>query len=165
MVIKCTKCDKDFECSTRKFNLNKKNNYKTYCSNKCKIDGQKTSLNLKCTTCNKDVERRVSQLEKSKSKKVFCSTSCAAKTNNRAKIGIKHPSFTDGKASYRNTKLRSLTYIICEKCGIDDIRVLEVHHIDKNRDNNKLENLKIFCANCHLIVHYEDRKNNKKFKI
>ena len=41
----------------------------------------------------------------------------------------------------------------CEICGINkwqnkDIR-LELHHIDGNRQNNKIENLQILCPNCH----------------
>ena len=50
----------------------------------------------------------------------------------------------------------------CRMCGCSDERVLVVHHIDKNRRNNTVENLDLLCANCHAIVHYEDRKNKKK---
>ncbi|HLD49526.1 MAG TPA: HNH endonuclease signature motif containing protein [archaeon] len=43
----------------------------------------------------------------------------------------------------------------CEKCGISDKRVLCVHHLDRNRDNNKEENLQTLCFNCHRITHFE----------
>lgn len=41
----------------------------------------------------------------------------------------------------------------CERCGEDDEMCLEVHHKDRNRDNNKLSNLAILCANCHCKEH------------
>lgn len=42
---------------------------------------------------------------------------------------------------------------ICEKCGLKEWNnepiVCELHHIDGNHKNNKLENLIILCPNCH----------------
>lgn len=35
----------------------------------------------------------------------------------------------------------------CEICGCTES--LELHHINGNHQNNRLENLQIFCANCH----------------
>jgi 5-methylcytosine-specific restriction endonuclease McrA len=41
----------------------------------------------------------------------------------------------------------------CEECGIKEWNgkslTCELHHIDGNRGNNKLENLLIICPNCH----------------
>jgi len=38
----------------------------------------------------------------------------------------------------------------CEMCGYKEhLEILQVHHIDGNRKNNKLENLMILCPNCH----------------
>lgn len=42
----------------------------------------------------------------------------------------------------------------CEGCGIPPLweskkLVFQLHHIDGNRENNNLENLKILCPNCH----------------
>jgi 5-methylcytosine-specific restriction endonuclease McrA len=41
----------------------------------------------------------------------------------------------------------------CERCGIDDWRgrplTLEVHHVSGDRNDNRLQNLRILCPNCH----------------
>jgi 5-methylcytosine-specific restriction endonuclease McrA len=51
--------------------------------------------------------------------------------------------------------LRS-TITECQICGWG-VRpeVLQIHHIDRNRLNNSLENVKLICPNCHSISHYD----------
>lgn len=41
----------------------------------------------------------------------------------------------------------------CVQCGENNIKRLHVHHIDRCRDNNKVDNLKVLCRPCHLQVH------------
>ena len=41
----------------------------------------------------------------------------------------------------------------CVICGCDDEDMLDVHHIDCNRENNECDNLIILCANHHAKVH------------
>lgn len=58
----------------------------------------------------------------------------------------------------------------CECCGLHEWMSkpipLELHHIDENRFNNKLENLKILCSNCHMQEHnYSNSKKKKKPNI
>jgi 5-methylcytosine-specific restriction endonuclease McrA len=43
----------------------------------------------------------------------------------------------------------------CEKCGMNDKRILNLHHKDRNRSNNIRENLSLLCWNCHALDHYE----------
>lgn len=44
----------------------------------------------------------------------------------------------------------------CENCGLGDwqdvLIPLEIEHIDGNRTNNHLENLKLLCCNCHALT-------------
>ena len=51
----------------------------------------------------------------------------------------------------------------CMDCNLTDWLenklTIEVHHIDWNNKNNKLENLKLLCPNCHSIT---DNYRNKK---
>jgi 5-methylcytosine-specific restriction endonuclease McrA len=41
----------------------------------------------------------------------------------------------------------------CIRCGFNNPLALEIHHIDRNRHNNDLENLEVLCSNCHSIEH------------
>ena len=60
---------------------------------------------------------------------------------------------------------------LCAHCGFGITAVLEVAHIDGNRQNNDISNLAILCPNCHkmldldlisneLIVQMRDRPKN-----
>lgn len=53
----------------------------------------------------------------------------------------------------------------CECCGLtkwNNLPIpLELHHIDGNRNNHKLENLKILCPNCHAQTETYRAKNIK----
>lgn len=42
---------------------------------------------------------------------------------------------------------------VCERCGYNKYEILQVHHKDKNRDNNELNNLELICPNCHYEEH------------
>ena len=45
---------------------------------------------------------------------------------------------------------------MCTSCGYSQHpRVLEIHHIDRNRKNNELGNLLTVCPTCHKEIHYE----------
>jgi len=40
----------------------------------------------------------------------------------------------------------------CPFCDIADVAVLEIHHIDEDPSNNKIENLIVVCGNCHSKI-------------
>jgi 5-methylcytosine-specific restriction endonuclease McrA len=51
----------------------------------------------------------------------------------------------------------------CERCGYDDKPgILQVHHKDRDRENNALSNLEVLCPNCHAEEHLEERKSGWK---
>jgi hypothetical protein len=41
----------------------------------------------------------------------------------------------------------------CEICGVEKAFVFDVHHIDKNPDNNNISNLQLLCRSCHMLCH------------
>jgi phage pi2 protein 07 len=51
----------------------------------------------------------------------------------------------------------------CEKNGEDFAFVeAQVHHRDRNRENNKMDNLLLLCPNCHSMLHYNFDGSLKK---
>lgn len=76
-------------------------------------------------------------------------------------MGEQHKNYTTGSSTYRAVMERQSTPKICRLCKTKDPRVLAVHHIDKNRRNNKLKNLAWLCHNCHFLVHHDQGEREK----
>lgn len=57
----------------------------------------------------------------------------------------------------------------CECCGNSEWLgrkiVLELHHIDGNRENNSLDNLMMLCPNCHSMTDNFKSKNIKHYNM
>lgn len=43
----------------------------------------------------------------------------------------------------------------CSQCN--STRNIHVHHIDENRKNNEISNLRVLCASCHMTVHRRNK--------
>lgn len=124
-----------------------------YCSKSCQAEGQKTGKHVACHQCGKLVWRIPKELAHSKSGKSFCGKSCQTKWRNRQYIGEKHPNWKGGEYIYYRIMQRHNISPICKTCGMEDKRVLLIHHIDHNRKNNDISNLMWLCRNCHYITH------------
>jgi len=126
-----------------------------YCSMKCKGAGQKNGTKIPCATCGNTLYRTPKNFNRqSTTKRFFCNKSCLAVWKNKTLfVGEGHPLWKSGQASYRNAMLRKGRSPICTVCGFSDVRALLVHHIDRNRQNNALRNLKWLCHNCHYLEH------------
>jgi hypothetical protein len=76
------------------------------------------------------------------------------------------------KNEYKEEYLNYKKTLSCNRCGIDDYRVLQFHHKNTDKEYNisskigqrKLSSLmkeiskcEVLCANCHFIEHYEKR--------
>jgi hypothetical protein len=68
----------------------------------------------------------------------------------------KSPLFKTGIWAYEQFKKKR-----CEDCG--STKYLLVHHIDKNRNNNKLENIKTVCAKCHCNIYHPRMFHGNKY--
>jgi endogenous inhibitor of DNA gyrase (YacG/DUF329 family) len=134
------------------------------CSSRCMGERKKHNrIKIMCLYCGKDIY----ELKKRSGSRKYCSTKCkisALAENRRQRYKDKRVfgKWTDYKElkKYLINKHKS-----CQKCGWrDEIGVLEGHHIDENRKNNKEENLLLLCPNCHSIEHYKNKtgqfKNN-----
>ena len=83
---------------------------------------------------------------------------------NRPKFarGQENPNFVrygiDFKPLYagRSLKDRLLdTVKACQGCGYDKIlAIIQVHHVNRNRRDNRPDNLRMLCPTCHWVEHY-----------
>ncbi len=81
-------------------------------------------------------------------------------------ILVKDSNFQSFKLKKRlfSTKLKPMH---CEECGwsqktISGYLPLELHHINGNSHDNRIENLKILCPNCHSLTDSHRGRNHKK---
>lgn len=165
---KCKMCSSQFKRKYRK-----KGKPQIYCSRKCRyLDSY---VQRQCVTCKKQFTKNIL----SKKSDHFCSLSCIQRypcqlcgqiITGRIKFQSGEKKFCGRAcASFFNQTLKStLEYIpngfaksikdhgkiICNNCGIEDIQVLVVHHLNRNRKDNSLENLETLCANCHHKIHW-----------
>lgn len=144
MLIKCDYCGADKEMKPYKVARSVHN----YCSTECAHLARRKRVVVVCCTCGKEVEKHPSAVLEGRG--AYCSKSCAATKNNQYTVR----NWTDGKSSYSVRAKREYGEK-CNRCGYAEYpEILEVHHIDGNRNNNGLENLEVLCPNCHKIRHY-----------
>lgn len=155
-LVKCSVCDT--EIWRRKTHIFPN----VYCSRNCQSVGKSESITLECGYCQKKVKRRKSQIDKSKTGKVFCNRSCATSFNNKFKVEEFHPNWKGG-TNYREKAFSKFGEICCnpdcslQKSGIEiPKKMLDVDHIDSNRSNNKIENLMPLCVWCHALKTRKD---------
>lgn len=137
----CVVCLKEF--TTCSYNLRKGNG--KYCSVDCRYASSRKKVN--CSFCGKELTKRKSK----KAKHFFCNNEC--KYNAAASLQHEYatgPEQKDkGVNTYRKRALRLLENK-CSRCGYNEHKeLLDVDHIDGNRQNNKIENLQILCVMCH----------------
>lgn len=147
----CKICDKKFYVKPS----HKQMGYGKYCSRDCQAKGQLRGKTVKCSTCSKDTWKQPRHLKNSKSGKFFCSKSCQTIWRNRVYSGESHPFWKNGESVYRKIMIRAGIAQVCKFCGLNDKRVLAVHHRDKNRDHNQIDNLVWLCHNCHYLIHHD----------
>lgn len=147
----------------------------------------KRNPNTNCTVCGKPVYKRPVEISRNEGKvfcsmccygiscrkekpciicgkpilaglhKKTCSRSCANKHRVSIKYRLNQPK---SKVKYqRGLKIRLLEMRgkVCERCGYNKPEILQVHHKDKDRGNNDLNNLELICPNCHFEEHYLEK--------
>ena len=150
MIVKCQLCSKSFYTKPSWV----KNGGGKYCSLVCKYKGSRLGQNLPCYICGKVVYHPKGRIARSKSKKNFCSKSCQTIWRNSYYVGEKHGNYIDGKSMYRSVLSRNKIPAVCKLCKTIDKRVLAVHHLNRKKSDNRVENLVWLCHNCHHLVHH-----------
>ncbi len=111
---------------------------------KAKVDalfGPIKSHTKTCDCCSKEFIWEGRQYTKSFEKAKFCNRSCS---NNRQSW------WKDNSTHYRTIALQHWKKE-CSICGFD--KIVAIHHIDENKQNNDPNNLIPLCPNHHEMVH------------
>ncbi len=113
-----------------------------------------------CPVCFKEFKTS----KGSKKEKTVCSHGCSntffrSGSNNPNwkinRVGIKH-----GSTVYRRVCFEYYPYecLVCQES-----KVVEVHHLDKDTNNNKIENLVPLCQTHHAYIHFGFQKEIQVF--
>lgn len=125
----------------------KRNSGRVFCSTTCY--GISCRKEKPCVICGKPILASAN--------KKTCSRACA----NKHRVGIRYKTNSPRSKvkSYQSLKRRLLKERgeICERCSYNKYEILQVHHKDKNRSNNNLDNLELICPNCHFEEHYLEK--------
>jgi len=157
--VNCDVCKKKFLKKISQIERSKNN----FCSNFCSVIGRRSGKYIKCKKCGKDTYKQRMQILKSEN--LFCSKKCSVLWKNRNTYGKKHPNWKGGEYSYKNIITRKGNKKACSLCALNNQDVLIVHHIDRNRRNNSVNNLVWLCRNCHFLVHNYEEESKKLSKI
>lgn len=161
--LHCYDCD--YEWNTKAQNVLYHPNTVNYhqCPN-CGGNSVKRDM-YECAHCGKEIYRRPSEVAKNISGKFYCSRECGniAKNQFREESG----EWLNSHSSYRKRAFQEYPHK-CLVCGWnEDERILEVHHIDENREHNEIENLCILCPTCHrkITLGYYYLENSKLLPV
>jgi len=126
-----------------------------YCSRKCKSE-KEIKVTLTCATCDLSFTRTPSKTKSASNNVHFCCRKCKDEGQKSIKE-IQPDHYGTADEPYRRKALNHYKHI-CNRCSYSNFLALEVHHLDRNKENNDLTNLEILCANCHTIAHKLDYK-------
>ena len=135
--INCLYCNKEFEVIANRGTTAK------YCSNPCKgkaYNNRSGTITTNCGNCGIEIRTSPSR------KRIFCSNKCRG-------VGHRVETFKTNGGVRKALKARGLI-VSCQKCGYSEHpEILGVHHKNKNRHDNRMENLIVLCPNCHSLEH------------
>jgi 5-methylcytosine-specific restriction endonuclease McrA len=130
------------ECGGLFTHISSRANKAKYCSPQCyhKAMHKKGSVQYKCVHCETVF------LDSPSTKRKYCSKACV----NKASQSEWRPDFSTVR---KKMVLRGML-TSCVRCGYSEHpEILGVHHKDRNRKNNDLDNLEVLCPNCHSLEH------------
>lgn len=139
----CCKCGTP--CYVRPSVLQLQGNW--YCSKTCYTESRYRKVARNCNYCDKPLIKKSTEAK-------FCSVNCS----NKARAGIKYSGENSLNKVTRGKRIRRLMIEergeVCTWCGVGNIwngkpLTLQIDHIDGDRRNWDLSNLRFLCPNCH----------------
>ena len=154
IIKECLTCEQEFEAPMKEV----RRGFGKYCSITCSANRVREFKNFPNTECGYCGEMffRMPSKKVSKSGVQFCKPVChnLASRLEGGIAAVRPRHYGTGKAGYRKKAFREKPRI-CEICGYRRFpEVMHVHHVDRNRDNNTLENLRVLCPTCHAVEHF-----------
>jgi 5-methylcytosine-specific restriction endonuclease McrA len=161
ITVKCRIHNYEFE--TKYENVKRENRAHYICPlcQKENIDKkyEKNRTEVECAYCHKKFLKQNSKLENSKTGLYFCCREhkdLAQRLESGSEFEKMRPEHY-GTTMLDSCDYRKKAFYIyehkCAVCGYDEEEnILQVHHIDENRQNNDIENLIILCPNCHAKI-------------
>ncbi len=164
IIYSCKQCQITFERRQQAPNLKS-----TYCSQQCSNIGRTKAktYNCSCSMCEKSFYRQKRRII---SNFVFCSRSCQQQASqkidglptyyahihhaNQHPSTNKHTSGPKRLTRTRRARVKEKANHTCQQCSYNTFPICQIHHIDRNRDNNSDDNLILLCPNCHMTDHY-----------
>ena len=155
LLLECAECKTKFWKDKRAY-TNIKDQDNIVCSVECRSSRHKNArIQLECDYCEDIYKVAPSKATNSKSGFNFCSRSCK---DNAQRISSNIPEIQPSHYGTISKNYRVIAFRnnpkICMSCKYDECPdILEVHHKDCDRSNNKLDNLAVLCPICHRKVH------------
>lgn len=139
--IKCVVCKKPIY---RRPSQIERNEGRVFCGTICY--GISLRKETPCTVCGKPIMASLN--------KKTCSRACS----NIHRTGIKYKLGRPTKDKVKNQQALKIRLLEargkkCERCDYNKYEILQVHHKNKDRNNNNLDNLELICPNCHYEEH------------
>lgn len=125
----------------------KRSNGRAYCSSECY--GKSCRKETPCLVCKKPILAGLN--------KKTCSRSCSNINRKGIKYRINSPKDKVKSNRLLKIKLFKTRERKCERCGFEKYEILQIHHKDKNKNNNIFDNIEIICPNCHSEEHYLEK--------
>jgi hypothetical protein len=154
-IIKCKNCNKDiikplFQIKRYKYG---------FCNKECQLEyisNSSTATIEKCSNCQIDIKRTKNQKRNSKTGIYFCGNKCKNTFIAQKLRWKKRNDNNPESCRKRKFKIFEDANYTCQNvnCGYnEDARMLDLHHVDGNHQNNNWLNLKCICVWCHNLHH------------
>ena len=122
-----------------------------FCSPQCVGKHRDTRQARECAQCGKVIYRADWQIKGRE--KLYCSVKCRS-----ASVKEYWRTIPRKERQPVNKKYLLEETPFCELCSLNEPDILEIHHKDRNPQNNAAGNLMVVCPNCHTHIHLKDKR-------